>query len=126
MGQQLSVLDQGHNQKLSKIETLRLAQNYIRLLTFFLTTNKRLHFEDLHHMLTRNLSPATGNLMRTRLPFDLDYSIARNIISEGASEYFGTEDCHNCSQPYFAAEEEEDRGYTDYLEVDPYYGCCYK
>lgn len=81
-------------------------------------------------MLTRNLSPATGNLMRTRLPFDLDYSIGRNIISteEGASEYFATEDCHNCSQsqPYWTAEEEEDRGYTDYLEGDPYYGCCYK
>lgn len=132
----MSILDQGHNQKLSKIETLRLAQNYIQLLTMFLATNQRVKFDDMHHMLTRNLSQATGNLLRARLPYDMDYTIAQRIIIDGGEEeevggsnddYFERNGCHGCTKPYWTLRDEEERGYSDYVEVDPFYvGCCYK
>lgn len=105
----MSILDHGHSQKISKIETLRLAQNYIKLLALFLTTNKRYKFEDLHQVLSKNLSQTTGNLLRARLMYDLDYSIAASIIED--SEEGPTEDFDS---------------YSEYLDVDPFYSCCYK
>lgn len=85
------------------------------MLTLFLVTNKRLKFDDLHQMLSRNLSQTTGNLLRSRLWHDLDYSIARTIIDEEE------EDDEGASQ---LAEDFD--SYSEYLDVDPYYTCCYK
>lgn len=125
---QMSILDQGHHQKLSKIETLRLAQNYIQVLTLFLATQRRLSLENLHLMLSRRLSQATGNLLRARLLRDLDFSIARRIIGEVQDVSTGTEDFDNDDgyrwfQPHFNHEEE--CPYGDYLDVGPFYGGCY-
>lgn len=122
----LAILDHGHCQnKLSKIETLRLAKNYIKLLSAFLTTNEKLKFEDLHRILSRNLSQTTANILRVRLAYDLDYSIARTVLEDceggtsSVNDEFDSNDGHHWNQ-------DEDHCYNDYLQMNSYYGCCYK
>lgn len=129
----ISILDQGHGQKLSKIETLRLAQNYIQLLTVAVTSNRKMRLDDIHHMLSRNLSQATANLLRARLIYDLDYSIARNLLEDNASAAvnpFDTEQCLQCTtngdQDGYPWNSDDPVGYSEYLEINPFYGCCYK
>ncbi|GAB0096224.1 neurogenic differentiation factor 4 [Sergentomyia squamirostris] len=74
-------LDQNHNQKLSKIETLRLAYNYISALGQSLSWGRRLHFEEMIYILSRGLSQTTVNLLRSRLRFDLDQHLAQSVSS---------------------------------------------
>lgn len=132
---QVSILDQGgHNQKLSKIETLRLAQNYIQLLSFSVASNRKFQYEDIHHMLTRNLSQSTGNLLRARLIYDLDYSIAKNLIDDGSVPVPGGEaedddekdNCQACYLDPYWNQDGDPENYSDYFEVNSCYNCCYK
>lgn len=128
----MSILDQGHSTKLSKIETLRLAQNYIKLLAYFLATNQRIPIEDIHHILSGNLSQATANLLRSRLIYDWDYSIARNVIDDGhemedtrtSQDHIGGGNGHKCMDIQWS-EIEDHTSYSDYLDVDPYLSSCY-
>uniref|UniRef100_A0A182JPN0 BHLH domain-containing protein n=1 Tax=Anopheles christyi TaxID=43041 RepID=A0A182JPN0_9DIPT len=57
-------------QKLSKIDTLRLAQNYILVLLEVLRTGRGLKYERLLTTLGRRLSQNTTNLLRSKLTFD--------------------------------------------------------
>uniref|UniRef100_A0A6M2DIE2 Putative transcription factor neurod n=1 Tax=Xenopsylla cheopis TaxID=163159 RepID=A0A6M2DIE2_XENCH len=50
-------------QKLSKIETLRLARNYITALTTILAANRSLHPQEFLQILSRDLSQPTSNLL---------------------------------------------------------------
>lgn len=126
----ISILDQGHGQKLSKIETLRLAQNYIQLLTVAATSQRKMQYDDIHHLLSRNLSQATANLLRARLIYDLDYSIAKNLLEDEGDEVnvFETEQCQQCSnnQQTYPWSSDDGVGYSEYVELNPFYGCCYK
>lgn len=62
--------DQTVPQKLSKIETLRLAKNYIFVLSEALRRNRLFSYEDLINALSNRLSQNTCNLLRTRLQLD--------------------------------------------------------
>lgn len=98
-----------------------MAQNYIHLLVVFLESNRKMTYEAIHRMLTRNMSQATSNLLRSRLIYDLDYSVAKHMIEGG--------ECEDCCLDSFWNQEEDDRegiGYNEYLEENPFYGCCYK
>uniref|UniRef100_A0A182WQ83 BHLH domain-containing protein n=1 Tax=Anopheles minimus TaxID=112268 RepID=A0A182WQ83_9DIPT len=57
-------------QKLSKIDTLRLAQNYIRALLEVLHTGRGFKYERLVATLANRLSQNTSNLLRTKLSLD--------------------------------------------------------
>lgn len=57
-------------QKLSKIETLRLARNYIYVLKEALRQNRQLSHEELMDALSVRLSQNTCSLLRTRLKLD--------------------------------------------------------
>lgn len=59
-----------NNQKLSKIETLRLAKNYIATLAHLLAANIMVSESDFLNMLTKNVSQSTGNLLKQRLHVD--------------------------------------------------------
>lgn len=122
----LSILDQGHSQKLSKIETLRLAQNYIQLLAIFLSSNQPFTIENLLAMLGQNLSQATINLLRSRLVYDLDYSVAKNLLIDCDDRVVDISDNYNRVRdngpPNWTSEEE--RGYSDYLDSEQFYGFC--
>lgn len=54
-------------QKLSKIETLRLAKNYIEALTQMVSTNQILDNQQFAQVLCKDLSPNTMNLVATTL-----------------------------------------------------------
>ncbi|XP_023724496.1 neurogenic differentiation factor 4-like [Cryptotermes secundus] len=54
-------------QKLSKIETLRLAHNYIFALSQILTEGRPMEGSRLLHVLARGLSQATANLLASSL-----------------------------------------------------------
>ncbi|EAT44366.1 AAEL004252-PA [Aedes aegypti] len=62
--------DQSVPQKLSKIETLRLAKNYICVLSEALLRNRPFGYEELMDALSVRLSQNTCNLLRTRLQLD--------------------------------------------------------
>lgn len=81
-------------------------------------------YEAMHHMLTKNMSQATSNLLRSRLIYDLDYSVAKHMIQDEEGE----EECEDCCLDSFWNEDEdrEGVGYNEYLQVNPFYGCCYK
>ncbi|XP_062550227.1 neurogenic differentiation factor 1-like [Armigeres subalbatus] len=68
--------DQTVPQKLSKIETLRLAKNYICLLSEALRRNRALDRDELMDTLSLRLSQNTCNLLRTRLKLDDDLKAA--------------------------------------------------
>ncbi|XP_058065234.1 neurogenic differentiation factor 2-like [Anopheles bellator] len=57
-------------QKLSKIDTLRLAQNYIFTLLEVLHSGRRFTYDRLVAVLASRLSQGTVNLLRTKLTFD--------------------------------------------------------
>uniref|UniRef100_A0A182NKR9 BHLH domain-containing protein n=1 Tax=Anopheles dirus TaxID=7168 RepID=A0A182NKR9_9DIPT len=57
-------------QKLSKIDTLRLAQNYIRVLLEVLRTGSGFSYDRLVGTLANRLSQNTANLLRTKLRLD--------------------------------------------------------
>ncbi|XP_052896960.1 neurogenic differentiation factor 2-like [Anopheles moucheti] len=57
-------------QKLSKIDTLRLAQNYILVLLEVLYTGRGFRYERLVATLASRLSQNTANLLRTKLSLD--------------------------------------------------------
>ncbi|XP_049292517.1 class A basic helix-loop-helix protein 15-like [Anopheles funestus] len=57
-------------QKLSKIDTLRLAQNYILVLLEVLHTGRGFKYERLMSTLAARLSQNTANLLRTKLSLD--------------------------------------------------------
>lgn len=63
-------------QKLSKIETLRLATNYIDVLGNTLKENKPMDSERYIKLLSKNLSQTTANL------------IANSVLKESATEYW--------------------------------------
>lgn len=65
-------------QKLSKIETLKLAQNYIGVLRRSLSTNQKLPVNEFQQNLTRGLSQATMNVMRQQ--FKLDPILENNLL----------------------------------------------
>lgn len=75
--QQLTVARCDHTapQKLSKIETLRLARNYICALSEALREDRRYGFEELVAILGCRLSPNTCNLLRTRLTLDSELRV---------------------------------------------------
>ncbi|XP_026475764.1 neurogenic differentiation factor 4-like [Ctenocephalides felis] len=50
-------------QKLSKIETLRLARNYITALTTILSKNRSLHPQEFLQILSQDLSQSTSNVL---------------------------------------------------------------
>ncbi|KRZ16607.1 Neurogenic differentiation factor 1 [Trichinella zimbabwensis] len=56
-----------HHQKLSKIETLRLARNYISALTRILHSNKQPSNLEFAYILSRGLSQTTTNLIASNL-----------------------------------------------------------
>uniref|UniRef100_A0A182PXE6 BHLH domain-containing protein n=1 Tax=Anopheles epiroticus TaxID=199890 RepID=A0A182PXE6_9DIPT len=73
-------------QKLSKIDTLRLAQNYILVLLEALHTGRGLRYERLLSTLGRRLSQNTNNLLRTRLTLDqqLQAGLLEGCCGDGA------------------------------------------
>lgn len=76
------------NQKLSKIETLKLAQNYIGILAKSLNNCEKISVVEFDFELTRGLSQATLNLMRQQ--FRLDRILADNLFStpcRGSQDY---------------------------------------
>ncbi|XP_035787274.1 neurogenic differentiation factor 6-A-like [Anopheles albimanus] len=78
-------------QKLSKIDTLRLAQNYILVLLETLHTGRRLNLEHLVAVLASRLSQGTVNLLRTKLR--LDRELRRGLLL-GEEDY-----CDSAVQP---------------------------
>lgn len=68
------------SQKLSKIETLRLAGNYIIALSKSLRLSERFTRDELLKILTNGLSQATANLMRSKLKFDI--VLERGLLCE--------------------------------------------
>ncbi|XP_050093932.1 neurogenic differentiation factor 6-A-like [Anopheles aquasalis] len=78
-------------QKLSKIDTLRLAQNYILVLLETLRTGRRINFEHLIAVLASRLSQGTVNLLRTKLR--LDRELRRGLV-------LGEEDYCDAATPY--------------------------
>lgn len=85
---QLNVTKCDHTtaQKLSKIETLRLAKNYIFALSETLRQNRRLEFEGLIDILSNGLSQSTGNLLRNRLR--MDDALKVNLVEPSISRKF--------------------------------------
>ncbi|XP_053674744.1 neurogenic differentiation factor 6-like [Anopheles nili] len=73
-------------QKLSKIDTLRLAQNYIVVLLEVLHTGSSLKYERLMTLLSNRLSQNTVNLLRTKLSFDQQLHGGLLDASEGHRE----------------------------------------
>lgn len=75
-------------QKLSKIETLRLAKNYIAVLMTVLQDQKSLSILELFSILTRQLSQSTANSLKSRLK--LDAELQHNLLNFAMSkeEYF--------------------------------------
>ncbi|XP_059615055.1 neurogenic differentiation factor 2-like [Phlebotomus argentipes] len=111
-------LDQNHNQKLSKIETLRLAYNYISALGQSLAWGRKLHYEELIYILSRGLSQTTVNLLRARLRFDLEYHLAQCLIEDSADENsmrFWCS-CHSCDT--FSGTSSDSR--TDWMDFDAF------
>ena len=56
--------------KLSKIETVRMAQNYILLLNDCLVFNRKIKKDDLLPFLTNKLNQTTGNFLEKKSNFD--------------------------------------------------------
>ncbi|XP_055686978.1 neurogenic differentiation factor 6-A-like [Lutzomyia longipalpis] len=115
-------LDQNHNQKLSKIETLRLAYNYISALGQSLSWGRKLHFEELIFILARGLSQSTVNLLRARLRCDLDHAVAQCLIEESSAEDTTTMRFW-CSCDAFSGTSSDSRttgstGSTDWMDFD--------
>lgn len=69
-------------QKLSKIETLRLAQNYIGLLNKVLTENRSVTTSEFLSILEWKLNQSSANLLRTRLR--LDWQLKNGLIRDAA------------------------------------------
>lgn len=69
-------------QKLSKIETLRLAQNYIGLLNKVLTENRSVTTSEFLSILEWKLNQSSANLLRTRLK--LDCQLKNGLIRDAA------------------------------------------
>lgn len=69
--------------KLTKIETIRLAQNYITLLAKSLKENKKLSSDELKEILGRGLSSTTSNSIPIKLK--IDNSIAINLLQSPIS-----------------------------------------
>lgn len=73
-------------QKLSKIETLRLAQNYISLLKDVLENGRKVTREELINRLGYHVSNMTINLLRTRL--SIDSKLLQQLLVESDYEKF--------------------------------------
>ncbi|XP_050075406.1 neurogenic differentiation factor 6-like [Anopheles maculipalpis] len=71
-------------QKLSKIDTLRLAQNYILVLLEVLHTGRGFKYERLVATLANRLSQNTANLLRTKL--SLDQQLQAGLL-DGCNEH---------------------------------------
>lgn len=69
-------------QKLSKIETLRLAQNYIGLLNKVLTENRSVTTSEFLSILEWKLNQSSANMLRTRLR--LDWQLKNGLIGDAA------------------------------------------
>ncbi|KAL1384602.1 hypothetical protein pipiens_013034 [Culex pipiens pipiens] len=99
--QQLTVTRCDHTapQKLSKIETLRLARNYIWALSEALREDRRYGFEELVAILGMRLSPNTCNLLRTRMTLDGELRVGLvepcqcRRCSTTRNEIFGLDGC---------------------------------
>lgn len=76
-------------QKLSKIETLRLAQNYIGLLNKVLTENRSVNFCEFLNILEWKLNQSSANLLRTRLK--LDWQLKNGLIRDAAKNIASSE-----------------------------------
>lgn len=66
------------NQKLSKIETLRLARNYIKALSLVLDEEEAISYDQFFALLTHNLSHQTVNALKNRVR--IDHDLARNLL----------------------------------------------
>lgn len=89
-------------QKLSKIDTLRLAQNYIAVLLEVLHSGRGMKYDRLLATLGRRLSQNTTNLLRTRLT--LDEQLQAGLVDgecggSGSFEHAGQGLCCLCSPP---------------------------
>uniref|UniRef100_A0A182QDY6 BHLH domain-containing protein n=1 Tax=Anopheles farauti TaxID=69004 RepID=A0A182QDY6_9DIPT len=78
-------------QKLSKIDTLRLAQNYIRVLLEVLRTGTGFPYDRLVGTLANRLSQNTANLLRTKLRLDQRLR-AGLLLQEAECERWSTSD----------------------------------
>lgn len=117
----VEILDHGHTQKLSKIETLRLAQNYIKVLSAFVVTHQKLKYDDMEGILAHGLSATTANLLKARLRYDLDCSLAENLIEDGEwpPERAASFDCEQCWTGFRRSTcTSEDPIYLDYVDYD--------
>uniref|UniRef100_A0A182TY82 BHLH domain-containing protein n=1 Tax=Anopheles melas TaxID=34690 RepID=A0A182TY82_9DIPT len=86
-------------QKLSKIDTLRLAQNYIAVLLEVLHSGRGMKYDRLLATLGRRLSQNTTNLLRTRLTLDeqLQAGVVDGCDGSGSFEHEGQGLCCLCS-----------------------------
>uniref|UniRef100_A0A336M7U7 CSON013341 protein n=1 Tax=Culicoides sonorensis TaxID=179676 RepID=A0A336M7U7_CULSO len=73
-------------QKLSKIETLRLACNYIQLLTDVLEHDKKVTKMELVDRLSLKISSMTSNLINTQLTLDMKLKENLLVLDEFGSE----------------------------------------
>lgn len=79
-------------QKLSKIETLRLAQNYIGLLNKVLSENRSVTTSEFLSILELKLNQTSANLLRTRLR--LDWQLKNGLIRDAAKNIASSDwDC---------------------------------
>lgn len=76
-------------QKLSKIETLRMALNYICLLKNILQNERKVTTEEMVAELSVKISTVTSNLLRSRL--HIDPLVLQGILLEEDFELFGRE-----------------------------------
>lgn len=91
------------SQKLSKIETLRLAQNYIGMLNKVVTENRPVTLNEFLSMLEWKLNQSSVNLLRTRLR--LDWQLKNGLFLDAISKDAASGDNNNydpdCSEFYF-------------------------
>ncbi|KAG4068782.1 hypothetical protein HA402_002473 [Bradysia odoriphaga] len=83
-------------QKLSKIETLRLAQNYIGLLNKVLTENRSVSTSEFLSILEWKLNQSSANMLRTRLR--LDWQLKNGLIRDAAKNIASSD--WNCDQEF--------------------------
>lgn len=95
-------------QKLTKIDTVRLAANYITALTESLQFNTKITFETLLLTLRNDLSQATANTLRNKLKLDDELQM-KLLIMPNDVQFFNsniyesdnyTSSYHECSSGY--------------------------